>query len=94
MIQKISVAVVCNTLDEAEVFIHKLAPEGRKRPSKYLTVETNALRIDWIPYGLVNAKGRRYDYVYTTKEIVESAWYKVVVEPFYICSVGMIDLEN
>lgn len=93
MIQKIRVAVICDTLQEAQDFMSKLAPDAMKVKcsiSEY-SVETNALRIDWIRTGAVNFLGWRLNYVYTTKAISNCEWFNSIIRPMFMCGIGDIN---
>lgn len=94
MIQKIRVAVICDTLQEAQDFISKLAPDAMKVKcgiSEY-SVETNVLHIDWIKTGAVNFLGLRLNYVYTTKEVCDSEWFRTIIMPMFVAGIGDICL--
>jgi len=94
VIQKIRVAVICDTLQEAQDFISKLAPDALKIKcgiGEY-SVETNVLRIDWIKTGAVNFLGWRLNYVYTTKEVCDSEWFRTIIMPMFIAGIGDICL--
>lgn len=94
MAQKIRVAVICDTLQEAQDFISKLTPDALKVKcgiSEY-SVETNVLRIDWIKTGAVNFLGWRLNYVYTTKEVCDSEWFRTIIMPMFIVGIGDICL--
>lgn len=96
MMQKIRVAVICDTLQEAQDFLGKLAPDAMKVKcgiSEY-SVETNFLHIDWIKTGAINFLGWRLNYVYTTKEIYDSKWFNTVISPMFICGVGDMKYED
>lgn len=96
MMQKIRVGIVCDTLQEAQDFIEKLAPDAarvRGGFSEY-SVETNAMRIDWIPTETERFLGWRLNYVYTTNGIRNSRWFKTVIEPMFVCGIGDIRNED
>lgn len=96
MMQKIRVAVICDTLQEAQDFISKLAPDAIKVKcgiSEY-SVETNVLHIDWIKTGAVNFLGWRLNYVYTTREIFDSEWFRTIIMPMFCAGIGDIRNED
>ena len=96
MIHKIKVAVICDTLQEAQSFIQKLAPDAvvAKGSFSEYSVETNAMIIDWIPTGSMCFLGWRINYIYTTKEIYHSEWFNTVIAPMYVYGVGDMEYEN
>lgn len=93
MIQKIRVAVICDTLQEAQDFISKLAPDAMKvkRGISEYSVETNAMHIDWIKTGATNFLGWRLNYVYTTREILDSKWFRAIIVPMFCTGIGDIN---
>lgn len=87
----INIAVVCKTFEEAEKFIQYLAPEGIKRCDNPYTVETNCLRIMWIPANNETFCGYRFQQIYVSKDIYNSEWFKTVIYPMQFPGIALIE---
>ena len=90
-LSRINVAVVCETLEEAEKVIQYLCPEGIKRRNNPYTVETNCLRIMWITANDETFCGCRFQQIYVSKDIYNSEWFKTVILPMQFPGIAFIE---
>lgn len=90
-IDKIRVGVVCETFQEAQKFINRLASDYKVVRNKPYTITTNCLMVTWIPAYLECFHGYRLSHVYTTEEIASSAWFKTIIRPMMIPGCGVIN---
>lgn len=85
--------------ERAEKFIRWLVGETAFEESAKIRpwfnqVETNMCIIQWMQPSR-NFKAHRLNYIYTTKEILDSEWFKTVVRPMLVGGCGyLIDIEE
>lgn len=89
--RKIPVAIVYDDIYAANRMLHELEP----RPLDIIVhhsglVETRSLIVHLIKLGDTGFCGTRLSFVYTTKEIADSEWFKVVIRPMITGGIGEI----
>lgn len=90
-IRKIPVGIVYDDIDAAKRMLCKLEPQPFDMiVHQSMVVETRSLMIYLIKAGDYNFHGRRLSFVYTTKEIADSEWFKTVIRPMFHCGIGEI----
>lgn len=90
-IRKIPVGLVFEDAEDAKLVLHKLEPQ----PFDIVVhnanlIETRSLLIYLIKAGTSGFLGSRLSFVYTTKEIAESEWFKAVIRPMLTGGIGEI----
>lgn len=87
-VRKIPVGLVYDDIDAAKRMLCKLEPQPFdmivRQPG---LVETRSLMIHLIKEGDY-FHGCRLSFVYTTKEIADSEWFRTVVRPMMTCGIG------
>lgn len=88
---KIKVALIFEDKSVAKKFAFENAQEGVVIiDSKHQFVyETSILRFDWIKPS-ISFKGRRVNFVFTTKEIRDTPWFDAVIRPMQMVGTGVI----
>lgn len=90
-IRKIPVGLVFEDAEDAKLVLHKLEPQ----PFDIVVhnanlLETRLLIVHLIKAGDVGFCGARLSFVYTTKEIANSEWFKSVIRPMITGGIGEI----
>jgi len=88
---KIKVALIFEDKSMAKNFVAENAPYGIVRIDSQLqfVYETSILRFDWIkPF--INFKGKRVNFVFTTKDIRDSIWFDTVIRPMQMVGTGVV----
>lgn len=87
--RKIPVAIVYDNVDAAKRMIQKLEPHPFDMVvHRTGLVETRSLMVQLIKAGDYNFHGRRLNFVYTTKEIADSEWFKTIISPMLTGGIG------
>lgn len=90
---KIKVALVFEDKNTAKQFALTKAPNGTVMvdSESHFVFETSILRFDWIK-AFTNFKGKRVNFVFTTKDIRDTNWFDVIIRPMQMPGTGVIDL--
>lgn len=76
------IGLVFETLEEAQWIVRNNFPEAKTGGYPYI-VTTDMFVIIYVP-AYKSFRGRRFNHLFTTKEIQQSEWFKAVVKPMMI----------
>lgn len=77
---KYVIGLVFETIEEAQMLVKDKFPEAHLTRGIPYTVETDMFKIVWVP-AYKDCCGQRLSYLFTTKEIEESEWFRATVRP-------------
>lgn len=90
---KLKIAIITETKSEAIEFYNKIVDKNIPIDKSDTLIDVTPIYIVyWIGKNTFDC-GSRINYVYTTKDTINTEWFRTVIEPMFVNGLGLIE-EN
>jgi hypothetical protein len=90
---KLKIAIITETKSEAIKFYNKLVDKDIPLDKSNTLIDVTPIYIVYWIGKNTSGCGSRINYVYTTKDAIDTEWFRTVIEPMFINGLGLIEKD-